>query len=229
VIVSHRHRFVFLKTRKTAGTSVEISLSRYCGPDDVITPIVPEDEAMRAELGLGPQNYARAIPIHRWRRRQLVQLARGQRPSGGFRNHTTAREAIALLGQETWDSYSTFCFTRNPWDRAASEYFWRRHRKGKKHLTVDQLLKRWDPAQNWEQYTIDGEVAVDVVGKFESLESDLRSCLETVGIEFDGWLAKAKANTGRRGTSYRELLEPRHVELIRERCRREIELFGYEF
>jgi hypothetical protein len=229
MIVSHRHRLVFLKTRKTAGTSVEISLSRYCGPDDVITPIVPEDEAVRAELGLGPQNYKRPAPIHRWRRRQLVQLARVQKPHGGFRNHTTASEAIDLLGRETWDAYFSFCFTRNPWDRAASQFFWLRHRRGKKNLTVDQLLERWDPAQNWEQYTIDGEVAVDFVGKFESLDDDLRRSLSKVGIEYDGWLPRTKANTGRRGTSYRDLLEPRHVELIRERCRREIELFGYEY
>jgi hypothetical protein len=32
VIVSHEHVFVFLKTEKTAGTSVEIALSRSCGP-----------------------------------------------------------------------------------------------------------------------------------------------------------------------------------------------------
>jgi len=37
VIASHRHRFVFVKTRKTAGTSLEIALSRHCGPDDVVT------------------------------------------------------------------------------------------------------------------------------------------------------------------------------------------------
>ncbi len=41
VIVSHEHGFIFMKTRKTAGTSVEIALSRICGPDDVITPDHP--------------------------------------------------------------------------------------------------------------------------------------------------------------------------------------------
>ncbi len=51
MIVSHKHRFIFLKTNKTAGTSVEIALSKFCGPDDVIPPLIPEDEAKRAELG----------------------------------------------------------------------------------------------------------------------------------------------------------------------------------
>ncbi len=58
VIASHSHRFIFLKTRKTAGTSVEIALSKVCGPDDVITEISPEDEALRrAAGGRGPQNF----------------------------------------------------------------------------------------------------------------------------------------------------------------------------
>jgi len=42
MIISHAHRFVFIKTRKTAGTSLEIARSRYCGARDVITAIDAE-------------------------------------------------------------------------------------------------------------------------------------------------------------------------------------------
>jgi len=37
MIVSRRHRFIFIKTHKTAGTSIEISLSRYCGASDIVS------------------------------------------------------------------------------------------------------------------------------------------------------------------------------------------------
>lgn len=58
MIISHKHKFIFVKTRKTAGTSVEIALSRHLGPDDIITPISPDDEKLRAErCDLGPQHY----------------------------------------------------------------------------------------------------------------------------------------------------------------------------
>jgi hypothetical protein len=40
MIVSHKYKFIFLKTKKTAGTSIEISLSRYCDEDDIITPLI---------------------------------------------------------------------------------------------------------------------------------------------------------------------------------------------
>src|SRR5262245_66480011 len=47
MIVSHAHKFIFLKTKKTAGTSIELALSELCGPDDVITPLAEVDEAQR--------------------------------------------------------------------------------------------------------------------------------------------------------------------------------------
>ena len=41
MIISHKYRFIFVKTRKTAGTCVEAYLSQHCGDSDVLTPIHP--------------------------------------------------------------------------------------------------------------------------------------------------------------------------------------------
>ena len=99
MIASHRHRFIFLKTRKTAGTSVEIALSKVCGPDDIITEISPEDEALRrAAGGLPPQNFASP-----------------PQPRKAY-NHMGAKATRDLVGAEAFDSYFTFAIERNPWD-----------------------------------------------------------------------------------------------------------------
>lgn len=37
MIISHAHGFIFLKTRKTAGSSIEATLYPHLGPDDIIT------------------------------------------------------------------------------------------------------------------------------------------------------------------------------------------------
>jgi len=39
MILSHKHKFIFLKTKKTASTSLEIALSKICGKDDIVTPV----------------------------------------------------------------------------------------------------------------------------------------------------------------------------------------------
>lgn len=37
MIISHEHKFIFVKTRKTAGSSIEHFLSKYLGPTDICT------------------------------------------------------------------------------------------------------------------------------------------------------------------------------------------------
>ncbi len=39
MIISHTHKFIFIKSFKTAGTSIESTLSNYCSGNDIVTPI----------------------------------------------------------------------------------------------------------------------------------------------------------------------------------------------
>lgn len=230
MIISHRHKFIFLRTTKTASTSMEISLSRFCGPEDVITPVNPVDELLRLELGIKPQNYTRPRKLWEWRPKDLVRyvLHRQWPEKKLYWNHMPARLVRKRVTPAVWDSYFKFCFVRNPWDRAISRYYWNMSRDPKQN-DLDKSLRQNDPNSNFEIYTIDGQLAVDFVGRFENMQDDLRKVFERLNLPFDGWLPRTKTKSRIDKRHYSELLSPQQAEYIRKRCQREIELFNYSY
>lgn len=229
MIISHKYRFIFLKTLKTAGTSVEISLSRYCGPEDIISALVEEDEAIRRELGCGPQHHDRPYKLSEFGRQGLRELWRTRRwpRHAVYWHHIPAKQVRRLVGPEIWDSYYKFCFVRNPWDRAISTYYWEIYHEGRDDFGA--VLERKALQNNWRIYTIDDEIAVDFVGKFETLAADVQQVCDRVGLDWDGWLPRAKGKVRRDRRPYQAVLTPEQAATIAHHCAPEIEHFGYQY
>jgi hypothetical protein len=224
MILSHKYRCIFLKTRKTAGTSVEISLSRYCSEHDVITPICDEDEVLRRERGCGPQNYQ--YRLRDYSLRDLARLLLKGRPKPGLRfyNHMSACEVRRLVGRRCWDSYFKFCFERNPWDKVLSQF----HFDNQGWTEFDDFLRHGTLWSDFDCYTIDGELAVDHVGRYERLGEELNAICARLGIPFDGWLPRAKGQYRRDRRPCAEVYRPDQAALVAERFAREIERFSYQ-
>lgn len=104
MIVSRKHRFIFVKGRKVAGTSVEFLLSGLCGPHDVVTPITPVDERLRlARGGVVAQNYGlepedHAAYLQTLQAADAQALGQLRAPRGPYYNHMPLAEALSLLG-----------------------------------------------------------------------------------------------------------------------------------
>ncbi|MHA3702236.1 sulfotransferase family 2 domain-containing protein [Jatrophihabitans sp. YIM 134969] len=230
VIVSHRHRFIFLKTRKTAGTSVEIALSEYLGPDDVITAIGAADEALRRERGWpGPQHDR--WPLHLYRRPELARLVRTRRPARAY-NHMPAAEVRRLVGEEVWTSYRKVTTVRNPFDAVVSFYHWRIRK-----IPVDQrptlsAFLRSDQLErltrNWSTYTIDDRVVADHVCRYEELDAALAATGTALGLPGRLSLPHAKGQVRPDRRAARELLDDADLAVVRAKFARELETFGYQ-
>jgi hypothetical protein len=227
MIVSHRHRFIFVRTRKTAGTSVEIGLSKFCGPDDIITR--DTDDALRRELGYpGPQNDGgipwSAYTFSEWRR----FLTRGERAR--FKNHTPAARIRALVGEEIWRSYYKFAIERDPWDKAISLYYWRTRDQQPRQPLLDFLQKVGARSlSNAHIYMIGGELAVDRVIAYENLASQLEEIRQHLALPEPVTLPRAKSTHRTEKLHYSDLIGEAERAVIDATCRREIDLLGYEF
>lgn len=241
MIISHRNRFIFIKTRKTAGSSLEIGLSRICGPEDVITSLSAArgEELLRAEEGgIGPVNQCKRIREHRGFKEWKRLILKGQRAEYG--EHSTAAEIRRLVGDEVWSTYYRFSIERNPWDRAVSRYWWQKHRWEERGRTdfpslseylvwLERNKPHW--ISNWGHYAIGEHIAVDRVLRYENLTDELASLAQTLGVSGDISLPTTRAKGGLRKDTrhYGEALSEADRALIERLCRREIMALGYRF
>jgi hypothetical protein len=225
MIISHKHRFIFVKTTKTAGTSVELALSRICGPDDVITPVAPADEAARREMGGRPaQNFL--VPFGAYRGADWWHLIAGN-GRREYRNHTTAETIRRYVGHAVWTSYFKFSIERDPFDKAISRYYWSTQ-PPRPPLSEFLRTTRESHLSNWRIYAIDDRVAVDFVVRYERLAEDLSTVATRLGLP-EIALPRAKAGHRESRAHYSSLLDAdarARIELV---CAREIAEFGYRW
>ncbi len=227
MIVSHKHKFVFLKTKKTAGTSIELALSAICGDKDILAPLARSEEVLRAQRGA--QNWRLhswwGSPRPIWKRRWFKFTAQDY----GFYNHMPASEARSLLSDDVWRNYFKFSFDRNPWDRQVSFYH-QRYRRRPKPPSFDEFLRsdRHARLNNYEIYSLGGEVCVDFVGRYENLKEDFDRILRQIGISDSLELPCVKSFTPMR-VPYQIYYTDQTRDLVAEWYSREINLLGYAF
>jgi len=226
VLVSHRYQFIFIKSRKTAGTSLEIALSMFMGPDDVITRISRRDEETRRSLGgLGPQN--RDIPWTKWRSREWKGLLRGR--ATVYNNHFPAERLRRILPKHQWNGYFKFTIDRNPWDLAVSAYYWRaRHYEPRPTFQEYLRSSRVEKYSNWPLYTAKDRVIVDKVIRYEQLPSEVPALATRLGLPSVPELPRAKSGHRPEGLLH-ELYGEWERERVAQIWRREIEAFAWEF
>ena len=241
-IISHSRKFIFVKTMKTAGTSIEMALSKYCSDRDILAPLGdPGEEDKRREIaGIGSQNYLRPFAEYRLPQR-LKKLVRGRRESK-YDEHAPAWQIRSRLGEDLWSDYFKFAVVRNPFDRCVSRFYyttrWFDERNSHEvwdRRSFDQFL-RYHPEminENWRMYTEKDEIAVDFVIRYEHLEEDLARVSARIGLGhnlFDDLKdIRAKGDYRPDRSPPGEIFDERQKLLVSLLCRKEIELFGYGF
>jgi hypothetical protein len=248
MIVSHRYRFIFVKTARVAGTSLEMALSRLLGPEDIITPVsgnyVPNNEVVRFQRGFRTaQNFEKRI--HELRPRDLERflkaaiLSRVRRTAEGrllartrfphrYWGHMSSEEIRARVGPDAWDSYYKFTVERNPWDKLVAAY----HRKKDPPPFREFVLANAPVSSQFERYTVGGRLAMDRIIRYDRLYEELAEVSARIGLPEDvgETMRSFSANASRRpGRDFRPFYDDETRELVALYCAREIRLMGFSF
>jgi hypothetical protein len=229
MILSHKYKFIFIKTAKTAGTSIEVFLSSHCDPKDIVTPIAPP------VAGHQPRNYEGFInPMPEILQRPgkiFSALKHSITSREKFYNHMPAYEVRNRIPADVWNSYFKFCVERNPWDKVLSHYHMHAAREGGS-LTLDEYLARARFPINYFRYTDRSgrRIIVDRVVRYENLLAELTEIFSQLRISFDGNLgvaAKSEYRTDRR--PYQEVFTDEQRRIVEKAFAKEIKLHGYRF
>ena len=252
MILSHRHKFIFLHCRKTAGSSMTVALAKLLGDDDVQIGCVIDG----VEAGVRPPKSVvqgaitspHIVPgfylvrkLSFWHYVNAWSKHRYRHQFGNKATHATATQIKAAFPKE-WEEYTTFCAIRNPWDKTVSDYYWRTKARPGSPTFAQYVaaLENGDrlngtvpePHSNWGIYTIDDEVAVDRLIRYETLNDDMSKLMNELGIQWDGWVPHAKKQyktAAKRPPDYRVMYTDREVETVGRLYTKEISLGRYSF
>ncbi|HVU22102.1 MAG TPA: hypothetical protein VHE09_15335 [Rhizomicrobium sp.] len=235
MIASYSRNFIFIKTRKTAGTTIEMVLTPFCGDDDIVAPIGKRDELIRGNGRPICRNFSSDPAVEERVRASLLRVGPNMLQDDetqrlDFFNHMDAALIKSRVSPEFWHRAFKFTAERHPYEKAVSfAYFW--HRPRKTDIPFSQHLDRvvrTGAYPGFELYSIDGQVVFDDIIRFETLREDLNRIGKRLGIALPADLPRSKHNRRKDHRPAREILSEAQKEIVYQRCRREFDLFGYD-
>ena len=159
------------------------------------------------------------------------------------KHHQTAREIIAKIGRDKWNTAYKFTLVRNPWDKVVSHYQYRRKRNKTEVATRNVSFSEWvkktygpdkdpffynnpkafQPQVEWLKDD-QGRIAIDFIGKFESINDDFDQIKNIIGIEAELPHLNASKRAG-----YQSYYDDETRQIVAQWFHEDIEVFGYNF
>ncbi|GAA6184279.1 sulfotransferase family 2 domain-containing protein [Aliiglaciecola sp. NS0011-25] len=217
MLVSHLKKFIFVKSVKTASTSVEVYFERYCV----------------ADTNWQPQHH----------REQLVTDAgiigyRGpNRGESEYYNHMSAKTIRDKLAPNIWDDYFKFTIVRNPFDKVISAFYhFEKSRNPEKYQNQSEndvsLFRNWvksgGKVLDKQIYLLDNQDSLDFYIRYESLLDGIQHVCERINVPFQPeQLPNFKSQFRNRNLAIEDFYDQPTRDLIAKHYEFEIEKFGY--
>lgn len=217
MLVSHKYKFIFIKTIKTAGTSTEIFLEPYCIPD----------------LG---ESHARQMTITN---EGIVgnRLRQDRAEKAEFYNHMPPKLIRERIGSDVFNNYIKIANIRNPFDMLVSHYYFKPTfiLYSQKSLSFnDYILKTNVVSSLSQQYKellfLDEKFIIDEIIHYENLELDLNNLLSKLNLpKNERILSNYKENKGRPTREYKQFYSNETRQIIEDNFKFYLDKFNYTF
>lgn len=213
MIASFTRDFIFVKTRKVGGTSLEIVLSAWCEDPDICSPVTPPDERLRHAYGGAARNFT------------------ADDGSLRFFNHMPAT-AIRTALPELWSRAFKFTVERHPYEKVVSRAWWNIGRRGgdaERELgpEIERAIERRSYL-NFPLYSDDGAVLVDEVWRYEEMWDRVALLSARIGVQPPDRPPRAKAEHRQDRRPARDVLTKPQRDRIYADARIEFDLLGFE-
>lgn len=207
MIISHKYKFIFIKTVKTAGSSIIVDLNKFLAEDDICSDIFPNETGHEPKNNLYPWGilFPRLKNEPNFKNKKLVFIFYKffhffKKVTVKYKQHLKATEIRSKIGEKKFNSYFKFCVERNPIDVCISDFNMRKSRG---------LVSNWKEyidnkkfPYNYKFYTDqDDRVLVDRIIKYENLENELLKISKELGIPFKNLKSRVKS-TYKKNTIY---------------------------
>jgi len=207
MIISHKHRYIFFATPKTATHAVREALHHYSAADDW------EQQALFGE---------QAIPIP-----AIAEIKHG---------HVSVQQLRPALDQELWKDCFRFAFVRNPFDRFISTCAFLNRQNPNFRANSLQWMKMalgW-PAfrarilvtpQSDLLTDVNGDLGVNFLGRYETLQASLDTIFDHLGLPS----VQLKLRNRSEHAHYREYYDDHLRSLVEELYQTDLQNFNYTF
>jgi hypothetical protein len=226
MIISHKHKFVFIKTAKTGGSTIEKILCEHLGDKDIAS-----GSAYKDSTSISP-TMKRNFPIKMDYPDEL----------GGYSHLPASLIYEKFFAGRRPEDYFVFTIERNSYDKAVSHWWWHTYAKRllkqmnptgvnfREHLT--RLLR--DPHNNhpscWHRYADEG-ICVDHVYQYAEWEEMFKDLSKRFNLEIDMNSTRSikLKDSNKPFSNYREAYKNNEQELVEQLFVQEIKHFNYKF
>jgi len=226
MIISHKHKFVFIKTAKTGGSTIENILGDHLGNKDIASGSAYKDSKT----------------VSPTMKRNFPQKIDYPDELGGYSHLPASLIYEKFFAGRKPKDYFVFTIERNSYDKAVSHWWWhtRTKRQMKKmprsrvnfreHLTrLIQAPDNNNPSC-WRRYTNDS-ICVDHVYQYDQWDQMFKDLSERFSLKIDiNNTRNIRLKDSKKPFEhYSEAYNGNEQELVKQLFPHEIKHFGYKF